>query len=204
MTSFWVIPFICLFGFIIWKKRRRKKQVSYIESYNFPQRVTDQLLIRYPHLTEADCELVLRGLRQYFQICRRSSGMVAMPSQVVDVAWHEFILFTRHYEQFCKRALGRFLHHTPTEAMSSRTNAQDSIKQAWRLACQNESIDPKNAHRLPLLFALDAQLKISDGFKYQLNCDKHKADGYCASHIGCGGSGCGGDSSDCGGDCGGD
>ena len=106
--SFWVIPFICLFAFIIWKRRRRKKQILYIERYHFPQRLTDQLLIRYPHLSESDCELVLRGLRQYFLICRRASGMVAMPSQVVDVAWHEFILFTRDYERFCQRAMGRF------------------------------------------------------------------------------------------------
>ena len=31
-----------------------------------------------------------------------------MPSQVTDDLWHEFILYTRNYEDFCRRAFGRF------------------------------------------------------------------------------------------------
>lgn len=37
------------------------------------------------------------------------------PSKVVDYAWHEFILFTKLYENFCKEKLGKFIHHTPDE-----------------------------------------------------------------------------------------
>ncbi len=47
--------------------------------------------------------------------------MVAMPSQVVDVAWHELILHTRLYQHVCRKGLGRFLHHTPAQAMRSPT-----------------------------------------------------------------------------------
>ena len=141
--------------------------------------------------------------------------MVSMPSQVVDDAWHEFILFTRAYDGFCRKALGRFLHHTPAEAMAAPTLAQEGIKRAWRLACVREGIDPKFPTRLPLIFALDAMLGISDGFTYTLECTDQRSGGcggYCASHIGCG-SGCAGDSgadsgdsggSSCGGGCGGD
>ena len=96
--------------------------------------------------------------------------MVSMPSQVVDVAWHEFILYTRPYEKFCKKGLGRFLHHTPTEAMSSPTVAQDGIKRAWRLSCARHKIDPARPAELPLLFSIDKQLNIEDGFIYSKNC----------------------------------
>jgi hypothetical protein len=123
--------------------------------------------------------------------------MVAMPSQVVDVAWHEFILFTREYEKFSKKAIGGFLHHTPTEAMRTPTLAQEGIKRTWRLACANENISPSSPQRLPLLFAIDSLFNIDDGFTYSLNCkDKSSPNygsGYCAGHIGCT-SGCGGDS----------
>jgi hypothetical protein len=118
-----------------------------------------------------------------------------MPSQVVDVAWHEFILFTRNYEVFCRRALGRFLHHTPTEAMRTPTTASDGIQRTWRLACRRAGTDPLAASAVPLLFAIDGRLAIPDGFRYALDCT-HLAGAaghasYCASHIGCGG-GCGG------------
>ena len=150
---------------------------------------------------------------------------VAMPSRVVDDAWHEFILFTKSYNSFCKRGFGRFLHHTPTEAMETQTIAQDGIKRAWRLACAKSYINPKSPSKLPLIFEIDSKLNIENGFKYSLNCRDPKLVGYkdsfCASHIGCS-SGCAGSSgsdggsdgffggifessgSDCGGGCGGD
>lgn len=135
-----------------------------------------------------------------------------MPSQAVDVAWHELILFTKTYQLFCKQAFGRFLHHIPAEAMSSPTQAQAGIKRAWRLACMQEGINPMHPARLPLLFAIDAMLKIPNGFYYALDCQSAGAYPYCGSHIGCG-TDCagtsGGDSGDsdsgsCGGSCGGD
>jgi len=136
-----------------------------------------------------------------------------MPSQAVDDAWHTFILFTRSYESFCRNAFGRFLHHTPAEAMRSATQAQEGIKHAWRLACRREGLDPRSPSRLPLLFGIDAMLGIGNGFHYQLQCNPGAgASSYCASHIGCSscGGGCSGDRSGCGGDsgcgggCGGD
>ena len=155
-----------------------------------------RLAARRPELTPAQRSEVFAGLRDYFQLCRSAGRrIVAMPSQVVDDAWHEFILFTRYYDRFCRGAFGRFLHHTPAEAMASPTAASDGIRRAWRLACAREGIDPKQPARLPRLFALDAALLIAGGFVYQLDCLAAGAtgSGYCASHIGCS-SGCSGDS----------
>jgi hypothetical protein len=194
----------------------RRRRTTFIDDYVFHPAVFNKFRAVRPGLTEAQEELVFAALREYFHLCNRAGRrMVAMPSQVVDDAWHAFILYTRAYEQFCRGALGRFLHHTPAEAMAAPTMAQDSIKRAWRLACAHDGIDPKKPARLPLLFAIDGELDIPDGFRYTLNCMTGKGTqnaGYCASHIGCGG-GCGGDGggSDgvgCGGDggggCGGD
>ncbi|WP_309396323.1 glycine-rich domain-containing protein [Cerasicoccus maritimus] len=35
------------------------------------------------------------------------------PSHKVDLAWHEFILFTRDYHAFCQQHFGKYIHHTP-------------------------------------------------------------------------------------------
>ncbi len=37
------------------------------------------------------------------------------PSLLVDLAWHEFILFTKYYNEFCMIHFNRFIHHTPSE-----------------------------------------------------------------------------------------
>jgi len=153
------------------------------------------------------------ALREYFHICNiAGKNRVAMPSQVVDVAWHEFILFTLQYKNFCYKILGRFLHHTPAEAMFSRALAQQSIKKVWQIACQRESISDTAPEKLPLLFALDTLLAIPGSFNYVPNCKISTSNNpYCASHIGCI-SGCSSgdssdgssDSGDCSSGCGGD
>jgi hypothetical protein len=35
------------------------------------------------------------------------------PSRRVDLAWHEFLLCTRAYQQFCMAHFGRMIHHEP-------------------------------------------------------------------------------------------
>ena len=201
---------------LLWRRWRQRHRATAINSFPYAGFLDQRLAQRRPELSEAQRAEVLAGLQDYFHLCRSAGRrIVAMPSQVVDDAWHEFILFTRHYQKFCRLAFGRFLHHTPAEAMRSPTDAGDGIKRAWRLACAREGIDPQNPSRLPRLFALDAQFGIAGGFVYSLNCMALGASGngsYCASHIGCS-SGCSGDSgssdSDGGGDgggggCGGD
>jgi hypothetical protein len=185
----------------------KRRRTAFLARYDFPAGLRSRVRARYPHLTDADLDRVFDGLRAWFHLAR-SAGLrtLAMPSQVVDVAWHEFILFTRNYAHFCRQSLGRFLHHTPAEAMRTPTEAQQGIRRAWRLACAREGIDPRQPDRLPALFALDAELRIPDGFRYALNCAAllgaaHAGSGptYCGSHIGCGsGGGDGGCSSDSG------
>lgn len=163
-----------------------------IDNYRFPSSVAGKMAETYPHLSSSQIESALRGLREFFHICREAGPVtVAMPSQVVDVAWHEFILSTRSYEEFCRKAFGRFLHHTPAEAMKQTGNGPEGIKQTWRWACEREDINPKKPSRLPLLFALDADLNIPNGFKYSLDCKKSGSHPYCGSHIGCSGGSCG-------------
>ena len=185
-----------------WHKTQEKKKLAFIENYKFSPILIKRVQKQHDYLSDADMLQVIKGLRDYFYICNQAKGqMVAMPSEIVDVAWHEFLLFTREYQLFCKKGIGRFLHHTPTEAMKSKTSAKEGIKRAWRLACSKEKINPKHPSSLPLIFGIDSLLKIKGGFTYQLNCKDtpvkygtaSSCGGYCATHIGCT-SGCGGDS----------
>jgi hypothetical protein len=153
-----VLLFVALIAAAIyWWRSLLRQRAAFIDGYPYAKFLDRRLAARRPELDEAQRVLVFDGLREYFQLCREARNrLVAMPSQVVDDAWHEFILFTRQYQQFCERGLGRFLHHTPAEAMRAPTDAQDGIKRAWRLACRRDGIDPKAPQSLPMLFALDA------------------------------------------------
>lgn len=192
-------------GLLAWAgtrgRRLGRRRAAYIVGFDYPRLLDKRLAQRRPGLDAGQRREVLASLAQWFEICRQAGRRpVSMPSQAADDAWHEFILFTRNYQVFCRQALGRFLHHVPAEAMSSPTQGSTGLRRAWRLACRLEGIDPRKPDRLPLLFALDAALGLPDGFRYQLDCLARGGNGaYCASHIGCS-SGCGSGGSDSGGD----
>jgi hypothetical protein len=149
---------------------RWQREVAIRESA-LPQFLKRKLREAYPHLDGRDCDLVERGFRQFFLACLRSDRrFVAMPSKSVDAFWHEFILHTRAYAQWCELTLGRFLHHTPAEALGGVASDNDGLRRAWFWSCREESIDARKPSRLPLLFALDAKLAIDGGFRYVTDC----------------------------------
>ena len=208
-----IVMFIVIVSYLNWQQKIKRMDV--IKRLVFDASIQRRVAETYPHLTPTQVKEVLEGLRDYFYcvLMIRGKGMLSMPSQAVDEAWHAFILSTKAYESFCQRAFGKFLHHHPAETMQTRTQATIGIKRTWNLACRHEQINPALPSRLPRLFALDAMLMIPSGFVYSLNCmaaNNPSDSSYCASDIGggCGGgSSCsGGDSSDgggCGGGCGG-
>ena len=151
-----------------WARWQRERA---IRERPLPQFLKRKLREHHPHLDGRDCDLVERGFRQFFIACSRADRrFVAMPSKVVDSFWHEFILHTRAYAEWCELTLGRFLHHTPAEALGQRANDNDGLRRAWYWSCREESIVPRRPSRLPLLFALDAKLAIAGGFTYVADC----------------------------------
>jgi hypothetical protein len=215
-----------------WSYRQKLRREQYIRTFMFSRGVFEKFHAARRGLEIKDQQLVARALRQFFLAylksgCRR----VAMPSQVADDLWHEFILFTRDYKIFCDLAFGKFLHHTPAVKMGAVKTDNEGLRRVWYYTCLEENINPRKATRLPLLFALDRKLGVADGFTYTLDCRRMRAPqevqaggtagSQCATDftdssidgstdgLGCssgdsgGGAGDGG-SSGCGGGCGGD
>ena len=181
---------------VVWARWRQAARADYIRTYMFPPGIFDKLRAKRPELTLKDCQLTARALRQFF-LAHLKSGrkFVSMPSQVADDLWHELILYTRHYEAFCDKAFGQFLHHTPAVVLSADRQNNTGLRRCWWYACLEENIDPRQHTRLPLLFALDTKLNIADGFTYAPNCEalrNSNADRGSSS----GATHCGGDFSD--------
>ena len=151
---------------------RRLRRAEFIRRYPWPRGLLDKLAQHHPGFTRKETALVSEGLRQFF-LAYLNSGRreVAMPSQVADDLWHEFILYTRDYGRFCNKAFGRFLHHTPAVALREGARRDNSaLRRVWWQCCRDENIDPIRPTRLPLLFALDSKLKIANGFVDAPDC----------------------------------
>ena len=165
---------------------RRLKRAEYIRTYAWPPGLLDKLAGHHKSFTRKETALVAQGLRQFF-LAYLNSGQryVAMPSQVADDLWHEFILYTRAYQDFCDNAFGSFLHHTPAVALADgRTKDNAGLRRVWLQCCREDGINPNNPSRLPLLFALDVKLNIPGGYRYYPDCAELRRNGDAGSHCG--------------------
>lgn len=64
-------------------------------------------------LTPETAQEAVSGMEVFLQECADNPKAKFTPSEMVDKAWHAFILYTREYARFCQQVAGRFLHHSP-------------------------------------------------------------------------------------------
>jgi hypothetical protein len=118
-----------------WGKRRRhqRRDEDFIWRYQLPERIEERCRHQNPDLGREEWGMVEQGLREWFLCCAwRDGEVLGMPSRVVDEAWHEFILDSRAYTQFCEQAFGEYLHHTPESSMTTpMSGALDATSRAW-------------------------------------------------------------------------
>src|SRR3954451_1279371 len=102
------------------RSRTTARRLEVIDTYAFPASVRSRFALQYQSLSAEEVRTVEAATRQWFRLAaRHPKAKLAMPSVVVDELWHELVLHTRDYAEFCTTAFPRFLHHTPESAMSA-------------------------------------------------------------------------------------
>jgi hypothetical protein len=83
-----------------------------------------------------------REARECFEDLKRFLFMAVMadkpvaPTEKLDEMWHNFILYTMDYDEFCKTRLGLFVHHRPRrrdDPKSTRNMRQETLDFAHAL-----------------------------------------------------------------------
>ncbi len=158
---------------LLYDKAVKRFRLAYIRRYRWPEGLTDRFRKHHPDLDGQQTGMVEDALKQFFAAYLLGGRQsVSMPSQAADDLWHEFILYTRAYQNFCRKAFGRFLHHTPAVVLDPKQKSNnEGLRRVWTQACALEGYDPRAPRGLPLLFTIDKRLNIKDGFHYYPNCD---------------------------------
>lgn len=71
-------------------------------------------LVREDNVESEVAPVVLNNTLLFLRALAEHADVVLTPSKLVDKAWHQFILHTREYSEYCDRSAGRFIHHEPT------------------------------------------------------------------------------------------
>jgi hypothetical protein len=66
--------------------------------------------------SELEAARLFQEVKKYLALGELHRGKrLPMFSTRIDEVWHQFVLFTSAYAEFCARFLGRFVHHIPAE-----------------------------------------------------------------------------------------
>lgn len=92
-------------------------------------------------LSQEDAETTFLDTLMYLHSTEENPG--SSPTERQDDGWHEFLMFTRDYQQFCYRYFGTFIHHQPfTKSDKARMKAakcsQSECKDGKCRNCQRE------------------------------------------------------------------
>lgn len=171
-TQFFISVLAFIVALLVLQIRTYIRRLQFIDAYVWPPGLITKLQRHYPTLSPQQIDRIGLGLKQFFRAYHRGGYRpVAMPSQAVDELWHDFILYTKAYDEFCRKAFGCFLHHTPAAVLSEgQKNTNEGLRRVWWQTCQEEKIDPKAPAKLPLLFAIDTELNIPNGYRYVPDC----------------------------------
>ncbi|MFD1178512.1 hypothetical protein ACFQ3W_19735 [Paenibacillus puldeungensis] len=78
----------------------------------YAELVKKRVLSAHPGMTEREFEWRWLELQRFFILCA-VLDRVPMFSKRIDDVWHEMLMFTREYQAFSEKYLGRMLHHAP-------------------------------------------------------------------------------------------
>jgi hypothetical protein len=81
-----------------------------------PEELFDELaayVAKAHHVTLSYAEGVIEQTLVWLRAVADNPGVRLAMSETVDLGWHAFILHSEEYLEFCRRLMGRYLHHVP-------------------------------------------------------------------------------------------
>lgn len=87
----------------------------------------EDVLSRFTDLfdvTDEEAEDLFIETKKFLFICRQPGVFIPDELLIVDEMWHNFILFTKEYQDFCTFYFGGYLHHTPSSKVAKIQHRQ--------------------------------------------------------------------------------
>ncbi|OJJ18726.1 hypothetical protein BKI52_24285 [marine bacterium AO1-C] len=106
--------------------------------YSFTIRLADE-----NHWTKSFTNQAILEYKKFMYLAATSNGMVS-PSKIVDIVWHQHLIFTQSYDEFCK-ILGKNIQHIPsTHDKKDFRKFQEAASRTKHLYIKNFGEQPKN------------------------------------------------------------
>ena len=70
---------------------------------------------RYSRKNSVESNTAYKIFDELSEFLSLASEQKISPTEAVDRAWHEFILHTKEYTDYCLANFGKYIHHVPEE-----------------------------------------------------------------------------------------
>jgi hypothetical protein len=102
-------------------------RLTYTASLSFEAPyLIEKLLKDHICTSEDEARALFTEVKRYLVLNRSDKSKIwEMYSHRIDEVWHQFVLFTRQYIEFCTRYYGLYLPHSPSNAPESAKNNRD-------------------------------------------------------------------------------
>ncbi|PIR83544.1 hypothetical protein COU18_02560 [Candidatus Kaiserbacteria bacterium CG10_big_fil_rev_8_21_14_0_10_51_14] len=104
---------------------------EYVAMYRNPE-----IIARYEDelgLIHAEAVVLFADVKRFLYLCAVEPGAKA-PTRKIDVGWHEFMLYSRDYREFCLRALGQVIDHAPNSYLHPVEDQRDLVRTTRSMA----------------------------------------------------------------------
>jgi hypothetical protein len=95
------------------------------------------------HIAEnpEEAEALFSEVKKFIVLSRSDETKIwEMYSLRIDEAWHQFILFTTQYMEFCQRFFGRYVHHSPSNSPKSEVENSVPVASFDMFRCRYEEL----------------------------------------------------------------
>lgn len=99
----------------------------------------DQVVRRYQDKLELSLEEakeLFEDTKKFLYLCGTNRDLRLSPTEALDKGWHEFLMYTKQYREFCNRYFGEVIHHVPRDPENPPTGP-NGILLARKLAEEN-------------------------------------------------------------------
>lgn len=76
-------------------------------------------------LSQEAAEQLFTDTKRFLYLCAVSDKPIA-PNETLDFGWHQFLLYSEEYADFCMQNFGRFIHHCPVRPDSTTPKGEMS------------------------------------------------------------------------------
>jgi hypothetical protein len=97
-------------------------------------------------ISNHDSQQALTALLNFFKLKKSNARELFIVPQIVDWMWHEFIVDTRRYTDFCNIYFGRYLHHVKSRySENARIFLNKRFRITQRTLIESYKIDAKSS-----------------------------------------------------------